>query len=194
MADQNIDLFTSRVFTLQGGDVTMWTSNGSITAGAGSRTSVFQRPLAYAMSNDAVVTLDAFGISTGAGIGVLDALPGNDRPKSRLDLIAPNGEVNAGDAGIRVVGDLNIAALTVVGLENISVTGASAGVPKVEAPNIGALTSGAQLAQAAAKETSGADGQVGRRTVADLPSLITVEPVGYEVRDSSDEEEGRRKK
>src|SRR5262249_46212793 len=49
MADQNIALMTSRVFPLQGGDITMWTSDGSITAGTGSKTSVFQRPLEYAI-------------------------------------------------------------------------------------------------------------------------------------------------
>jgi hypothetical protein len=47
MSDGNIDLFTSRVFTLEGGDITMWTSDGSITAGSGAKTSVFQKPLSY---------------------------------------------------------------------------------------------------------------------------------------------------
>src|SRR5262249_10150540 len=37
LADQNIDLFSSRVFTLLGGDVTMWSSNGDITAGIGAK-------------------------------------------------------------------------------------------------------------------------------------------------------------
>jgi Filamentous haemagglutinin family outer membrane protein len=196
MADEDIDLFTSRVFTLQGGDITMWSSNGSITAGTGSKTSVFQVPLSYTMTNDGVVQVNAFGIQTGAGIGVLDAL-GNasERERSRLDLIAPNGEVNAGDAGIRVVGDLNIAAAVVVGMENIQVSGTSQGVPKVEAPNIGALTTATSLSQAAAKE--GVVPQAApRNAVADLPSIITVEVVGYETTEPAgdDVQEQRKKK
>jgi hypothetical protein len=193
MADQNIDLFTSRVFTLQGGDITMWTSNGSITAGTGSKTSVFQKPLAYTMTKDAVVQVDAFGLQTGAGIGVLDAV-GNvsDRPRSRLDLIAPRGEVNAGDAGIRVVGDLNIAAAVVVGMENIQVSGASQGVPKVEPPNVAVLTAASQVAQAATEGVATAQAAA-RGPVPDLPSIITVEVVGYE-ESAADAEKKRKEK
>jgi hypothetical protein len=187
MADGNIDLFTSRVFTLQGGDILMWTSDGSITAGAGSKTSVFYAPLRYTISTDGVLQIDAFGLQTGAGIGVLDALQNaGDRARSRLDLIAPKGEVNAGDAGIRVVGDLNIAAQVVVGMENIQVSGSSQGVPKVDAPNIGALTSASQVAQAATREGVGSEATA-RARVADLPSIITVEPVGYETKKEDEE-------
>jgi hypothetical protein len=190
MADQNIDLFTSRVFTLEGGDLTMWTSDGSITAGSGASTTVLYKPLQFFTDNDAVVTVNAFGLSTGAGIGVLDALEGYDpnRQKSLLDLIAPRGEVNAGDAGIRVVGDINIAARTVVGVENIQVSGSSAGIPKVQAPNIGTLTSASQATQAASKEAiaSSPSDQSTQSRIEELPSIITVEVVGYEATDEKD--------
>jgi hypothetical protein len=200
MAEQDIALYTSRVFTLQGGDITMWTSEGSITAGTGSKTSVSSVPLAYTMSNEGVITVDVFGLSTGAGIGVLDALQNaGDRSPSRLDLIAPKGEVNAGDAGIRVVGNLNIAALSVVGIENIQTTGTSVGVPKVEPPNVAALTSASSVAQAAAKEGVGPESAgAATRLAADLPSIITVEVVGYETTDpaagSNDGEAAGKKK
>jgi hypothetical protein len=195
MADRNIDLYTSRVFTLEGGDVLMWTSDGSITAGSGSKTSVFQAPLQYTIDPAGRVTVDAFGLQTGAGIGVLDALQDSGgRRRSRLDLIAPNGEVNAGDAGVRVVGDLNIAAAVVTGIENIQVSGASAGVPKVEPPNVGALTSASAVAQAASQEGVGPDAAAARNAAADLPSIITVEVIGYESNDAGDSEAEKRKK
>jgi len=199
MADGNIDLFTSRVFTLEGGDITMWTSAGSITAGSGSKTTVFQRPLEYTITPDGTIEVDAFGLQTGAGIGVLDAL-GNasDRPPSRLDLIAPHGEVNAGDAGIRAVGNLNIAAAVVVGIENIQATGATTGVPKVEAPSLSTLTTASQVSQAAAKEGVGPPPDAAKKTLEELPSLITVEVVGYETTDqgTGDEkpEDAKKKK
>ena len=198
MSDGNVDLFTSRVFTLQGGDILMWTSDGSITAGAGAKTSVLQAPLQYKIDPAATLSVDSFGLQTGAGIGVLDALGnGVTRPRSRLDLIAPRGEVNAGDAGIRVSGDLNIAAAAVVGIENIQVSGASQGVPKVEAPNLGVLTTASQVAQTTAREGVGADSPAARAAaVADLPSIITVEVVGYETNEQGDDarkkEERRR--
>ncbi|HEX9242848.1 MAG TPA: filamentous hemagglutinin family protein, partial [Anaeromyxobacter sp.] len=189
MSDGNVDLFTSRVFTLQGGDVLMWTSDGSITAGAGAKTSVLQAPLQYKIDAAATITVDSFGLQTGAGIGVLDALGnGVSRPRSRLDLIAPRGEVNAGDAGIRVVGDLNIAAAAVVGIENIQVSGASQGVPKVEAPNLGALTAASQASQTTAREAVGPDSAAAKAAAsADLPSIITVEVVGYETSEPGDD-------
>ncbi|HVI92419.1 MAG TPA: filamentous hemagglutinin family protein, partial [Anaeromyxobacter sp.] len=194
MADQDIALYTSRVFTLQGGDITMWSSNGGVSAGSGSKTSVFQKPLAYTMTSEAGVDVDAFGLATGAGIGVLDALDdAGDRPPSRLDIIAPHGEVNAGDAGIRVVGNINIAAHVVVGVENIQVSGVAVGVPKVDAPNLGALTTASQVAQAAAKQGVGPEAQPST-ALADLPSIITVEVAGYETTDPSAAEDPKKKR
>ena len=194
MADGNIDLFTSRVFTLQGGDILMWSTNGSITAGFGSKTSVFQKPLAYLIDPTGYVSVDAFGLQTGAGIGVLDALQNaGSRKRSRLDLIAPRGEVNAGDAGIRVVGDINIAAAVVVGVENIQFTGKSAGVPKVEVPNLAALTSVSQLATAATQQGVGPDSRP-KANINDLPSIITVEVLGYETPARPDAAEEKKKR
>jgi hypothetical protein len=195
MADNDIALFTSRVFTLEGGDILMWTTDGSITAGAGSKTSVFQAPLRYLIDNEAVVKIDAFGLATGAGIGVLDAFQNaTDRRRSRLDLIAPRGEVNAGDAGIRVVGDINIAAAVVVGVDNIQATGSAVGVPKVEAPSIASLTTASQLSAAATQEGIGRDAVASRNAVADLPSIVTVEAVGYETTKKSGEEESEEER
>src|SRR3546814_15309694 len=108
----------------------MWMSNGDITAGVGSKTSVFRPPLVYNITNDGLVSITVFGLQTGAGIGVLDAGGTGNREESRLDLIASRGEVNAGDAGISVVGDLNITALRVVGLDTLLVTGDTTGRPE----------------------------------------------------------------
>jgi hypothetical protein len=63
----------------------------------------------------------------------------------------------------------------------------------VEPPNTVALTSASQVAQAAAKEGVGATTQP-RQSVEDLPSIITVEVVGYETYDEGGGEEGSRKK
>jgi hypothetical protein len=202
MADGNIDLYTSRVFTLQGGDVTMWTSNGSITAGTGAKTTVVDVPLGYTMSNDAVVAVNVFGLQTGAGIGVLDALQGEgaEARRSRLDLMAPRGEIDAGDAGIRSVGDLNIIAPVVRGAENIQVGGKASGVPTVEVPNFASLTTASQLSQSAVREGVGPSPQAAQQSLAQLPSIITVEVIGYETTEpqppskEKEDEERRRVK
>jgi filamentous hemagglutinin family protein len=184
MADQNIDLFTSRVFTLQGGDITMWTSNGDITAGSGAKTSVFQVPLSYTMSNDGVIDLNVFGLQTGAGIGVLDSVGAAKgsmgvtptRRKSRIDLLAFRGEVNAGDAGIRVLGDINIGALRVVGLNNIQVIGGTAtGIPQATTLTVVPLTADTTAAQAASSAKDAMQASAPNQG----PSVIIVEVLGY---------------
>ena len=49
-----------------------------------------------------------------------------------VDLIAPEGTVDAGDASIRVIGDLNVAALVVLNADNIQVEDEVTGVPPSE--------------------------------------------------------------
>src|SRR5262249_16713400 len=150
-----------------------------ITAGVGAKTALSRPPLVYSIDNDGRVTLNIFGLQTGSGIGVLDVGGTGARVSSRLDLVAPRGEVNAGDAGIRVAGDLNIAALRVVGLENIQSTGTSTGVPQVVPPNVAALTEADKVLTASTQQL----GEVAHAKTKpeELPSIITVEVIGYEV-------------
>jgi hypothetical protein len=60
-----------------------------------------------------------------------------------VNLIAPKGAVNAGDAGIRVAGNLNLAAQVVIGAGNITVQGTATGVPVSEAGALSGALSGA---------------------------------------------------
>jgi hypothetical protein len=73
------------------------------------------------------VRITPYGPSSGSGLAVLRALPGV--PLGNADLIAMHGFVNAGDAGIRVSGTLNIAALAVFNAGNIQVGGKATGGP-----------------------------------------------------------------
>jgi len=80
-----------------------------------------------------------------------------------------------------------------VGVENIQVSGVAVGVPKVDAPNLGALTTASQVAQAAAKQGVGPEAQPST-ALADLPSVITVEVAGYETTDPSAAEDPKKKR
>jgi hypothetical protein len=102
-------------------------------------------------------------------------------PPSDIDLIAPDGTVNASNAGIRVSGNFSVAALHVVTNGNISVAGQSVGVPTVVAPNIGGLaavstTAGASSSTATEVAKQAAAGVAQQQ---EAPSLITVEVLGY---------------
>ena len=111
-----------------------------------------------------------------------------------VSLIAPEGTVDAGDAGIRATGDIKIAAAAVVNADNISAGGSSAGVPtsaSVAAPNIGGLTSAASSSAAASAAATQVAQQSGPQEKAEeeAPSLITVEVLGYGGGEPGDDEE-----
>ena len=173
---------TSRIFTLRGGNETIWSTLGDIAAGASSKTVQSAPPtrvLLDPQSGD--VKTDLAGLATGGGIGVLQTV--TSVPPGDVDLIAPNGSIDAGDAGIRASGNLNISAVQVLNASNIQVGGASNGTPAVAISSLGNLQMAAQTTTPTT--TTGADERVAAQQRAaqsqqqDLPSLITVEVIGY---------------
>lgn len=183
----------SRVFTLGGGDILIWSSEGNIDAGKGAKTAASTPPPQLKVDRDGKFTLDITQSIQGSGIGVLLAkegvVPGD------VDLIAPRGEVNAGDAGIRVAGNLNIAALRVVGADNIRVGGVSVGVPVVQTSSLAAGLTGvsnvaSDATKAAEKVMQQTSDDVGKKATSTAPSFLTVEVIGL----GDDEEERRRKR
>lgn len=122
----------------------------------------------------------AFGTPSNAGeqhAAVL--LHAGDVPAGNIGLYAPRGYVDAGDAGIRASGNLNIGALEVLNANNISVQGKSIGVPTVVAPNTGAITAASNTSGAATTVANEVTKQVGTTKLPDIPSVITVEVMGY---------------
>jgi hypothetical protein len=91
-----------------------------------------------------------------SGSGIRSILVDPTQPRGNIDLIAPNGEINAGDAGIGAAGNINVAAPRVVGADNIQVGGISTGVPVASSGVSGSVASAAATAGAAAIE-AGAD-------------------------------------
>ena len=137
------------------------------------------------------ITITPYGPASGSGIAVLRALP--DVPLSNADLVAFAGSINAGDAGIRVSGNINLAAVEVLNASNIQVGGTSTGVPTIQAPPVAALTSA--TSQAGAVQQTTAPAQPAEK---DRPSIIIVEFLGFGGGGETDEdkkprgEQGRR--
>ena len=119
----------------------------------------------------AYLAINPQGLVTGAGIAALATIPGT--PPSDVDLIAPLGTIDAGEACIRVSGNVNLAALQVVNAANIQVQGTSTGVPTVQGPPVAALTAASNTA--AASQQAAAPPPKGN----DQPSIIIVEVMGY---------------
>jgi hypothetical protein len=133
----------SRIFTLGGGNILIWSNQGSIDAGRGSKSAVSAPPPAVLVDAQGNVTLSFSGAVAGSGIRTIQVDP--ETPPGNVDLVAPQGTVNAGDAGIGAAGNINIAAQAVIGLDNIQFGGTSVGVPSAIS-NIGAALSGASSA------------------------------------------------
>jgi hypothetical protein len=193
--EHSVDIGIGRIFTLKGGDAAIWSSKGDIAAGSSSRTVATAPPTRVIIDpQSASVQTDLAGLATGGGIGVLASVEGVT--PGDVDLIAPAGVIDAGEAGIRVSGNINLAAVTVVNAGNISAGGSSTGAPivSVSAPGISTVTS-ASNASAAAASTSVKPGEnQNSARAADVrqepPSLITVEVIGYGGgADSSNEED-----
>lgn len=180
-ANNDVSVGALRIFTLRGGNEIIWSSAGSIAAGVSSKTVQSAPPTRVQVDpQSADVKTDLAGLATGGGIGVLASVAGV--PPGNVDLIAPAGTIDAGDAGIRVSGNLNVAALQVVNASNIQTGGTSVGTPATVAPNVASL---ATTASSAAASTSTAANDVARSSersapqTDDIPSLITVEVLGY---------------
>ncbi len=182
-ANGNVSLGTSRIFTLRGGNIIIWSSNGSIAAGSASKTVTAAPPTRVLVDPaSADVKTDLAGLATGGGIGVLATVAGV--PPGNVDLIAPVGVVDAGDAGIRATGNLNIAATKVLNADNISVSGSTSGTPAAAvtvAPNIGGLTSAgaAAASQASTAEEQARSQQPQNTQQEETDSTFTVEVLGY---------------
>jgi filamentous hemagglutinin len=181
----NVNIGRARIFTLRGGDLTIWSSYGDIAAGTAPKTVVTAPPTRVIIdSTSADVKTDLGGLATGGGIGVLASVEGVE--PGTVSLLAPRGTVDAGDAGIRATGDINIAAAQVLNADNIAAGGTSVGVPSAPAaaaPNIAGLTAGASTtaATSTAAGNLARQSQSGAETAAqeEAPSVISVEVLGY---------------
>uniref|UniRef100_Q07NA8 Filamentous haemagglutinin family outer membrane protein n=1 Tax=Rhodopseudomonas palustris (strain BisA53) TaxID=316055 RepID=Q07NA8_RHOP5 len=167
----SILLGLSRIMTTFGGNIIAWSAEGDINAGRGSKTTVVYTPPRRVYDSYGNVSLSSQVPSSGAGIATLNPIP--EVKAGDVDLIAPLGTIDAGEAGIRVSGNANLAALQILNAANIQVQGRSTGIPTVQAPNISVGLAASNAT--AATQQSVAPAQGGN----DRPSVIIVEVLGY---------------
>jgi filamentous hemagglutinin family protein len=171
--DTSFTLNQSRLFTEEGGNIIMWSSNGNLDAGEGPKTTSDFPPIQVLIDNDAFSQVNASSDVTGAGIGAFQPSPDIQAPD--VYLIAPRGTVNAGAAGVRVAGDLFVAALQVENADNFKVGGTAIGLP----PTNTTVEVGQQSSNAAAAATKAAQNIVAGTQAADNQTAITVEVLGF---------------
>lgn len=169
--DGDFILNQSRVFSLANGDITMWSSNGDLAAGQGPKSASNFPPVTLRFDRNGLSEVNSAGSVAGAGIGSFKRTP--EDPASNVILVAPVGEVDAGDAGVRASGSIVVAAARVANADNFKATGDITGVPTtattmaVATPQDASSAIAAQAAQAASSNQQ-----------RDQRSLITVDVLG----------------
>jgi filamentous hemagglutinin len=168
----------SRVFTLQGGNILMWSSHGNLDAGKGSKTiSSTPPPLLVVDPKTGTFVVDVTQSVVGSGIRVL--LANKDVVPGTVDLFAPAGVINAGDAGIGSAGNIFLGAQQVIGASNINFGGTGVGVPvttvaPVSIGGIANIQDASKVAEQATQSVSSASGSL----ASFQPSFLSVEVIG----------------
>lgn len=148
----------SRVFAADGGNIMVWATDGDIDAGRGAKTAISAPPPVITFDADGAPIVSFPPALTGSGIQTLATTEGTE--PGDVDLFAPRGVVNAGDAGI-IAGNLTIAATAVLGADNIQVSGVAVGVP-VDTGGLGASLAGVSAAASSATSAATTSVDAGR--------------------------------
>lgn len=146
----------SRVLTVAGGGITLFSATGDIDAGRGSKSATSAPPPLVRVDDAGNIVVELPGVVEGSGIGVLVTQPGVT--PGDIDLFAPKGIIDAGEAGIRAAGNITVFASQVLNASNISVAGSSTGVPTVTAtPNLSLASSSSSSTGSARSGTDAAE-------------------------------------
>jgi filamentous hemagglutinin family protein len=199
MVDKSFIVNQSRVFTLGGGDLMLWSSYGDIDAGRGAKSAISAPEPVYITDSSGTRFPDFGGAISGSGIRVISTLPGVEAGTTYL--WAPEGKIDAGDAGIEAGSNLFLGAQQVIGTDNIKVGGASFGTPIAAAGNLAAGLSGvSSLASASSKSAQdSAAGNTGKEN-ADTPlsdaalSFLEVEVLGFGAEQGTADQEMKGKR
>ena len=104
---------------------------------------------------------------SGSGIRTIQVNP--TVAAGNVELVAPEGTVNAGDAGIGAAGNITIAAQHVLGLDNIQFGGQAVGVP-AQVSDIGVALSGvSNVANSATNNATNSADEAAKRSESASP-------------------------
>ncbi len=178
----DVSLGIGRIFTLRGGDIMIWSDQGNIAAGASAKTVASAPPTEVLIDpQSGNVQTDLSGLATGGGIGVLATVLGV--PPGNVDLIAPIGFIDAGDAGIRSSGNLNLAATKILNADNIAASGSTSGAPPAApapaAPNVSGASAASAASAANNSAAQNATQNNSQNAVDETPSIISIDILGY---------------
>jgi filamentous hemagglutinin len=197
LVDGDFQVNQSRVFAMDGGDITLWSSNGDIDAGRGAKSAIAAPPPRITFDERGNLQVEFPPVVSGSGIRTAASTEG--RRPGDVYLAAPRGVVDAGEAGIGG-NNITIAATAVIGASNIDVGGVATGVPTanvaVPIAPAGADSAAASAAQTAAQNAGSNEDQeqaAKRQQLAESMRLtpLTVEVLGFGECSVGDVREGK---
>ncbi|ARP95374.1 filamentous haemagglutinin family protein [Bordetella genomosp. 13] len=157
--------------TRQGSDQIIWSTRGDIDAGRGAKTVRVPSAPDIVTDDDGNTRILERSDMSGSGIGTVG--------EGDVDLVAPEGTINFGDAGVRVAGNFNVAALHVLNAANLQVQGETTGMPEMVSVNVGALTAASSASTAAASTAQDLLARQRGEARRNLPSVISVQILGF---------------
>jgi len=142
-AGGDLNVNESRLMTFRGGDITVWSDRGNINAGRGSKTAINAEPPKLVRDGEGnIIGVQFQPPAVGSGIRTLtydpDGLEGAAREPEpgNVFLFAPQGEIDAGEAGISGA-TVVLGATSIVNVQNISFSQGSVGVPAASEGSVG---------------------------------------------------------
>ncbi len=182
MVDGDFMVNTSRVFSLDGGDIMIWSSNGNIDAGRGAKSAIAAPPPVVSFDDKGNMKIEFPPVVSGSGIRTAASSEGVEA--GDVFLFAPKGVVDAGEAGI---GGKNvfIAATAVLGAQNIQVSGVGTGVPVAATGSVAAGLTGtsnlnagvSQMAESSVNNSVGKDN--GNSIAKAILGMLSIELLGF---------------
>ncbi|KQT33937.1 filamentous haemagglutinin family protein [Methylophilus sp. Leaf414] len=185
IADGDFSVNQSKVITQFGSDIAIWSTNGTIDAGRGSKTatSVPERIVQTDVFGNTIV--EVRGVASGSGIRAQtydpDGPNGPQKAPTQGNVFLTAPVVDAGEAGIQ--GIIQIVAPVVLNAGNIQASAGSTGVPTTTTTAVAGLntTTNPDSVNAAAQAVaqSVANSAVNNAfTKPVLPSIISVDVIG----------------
>jgi hypothetical protein len=170
----NFQVNQSRVFTLGGSDLMLYSALTNIDAGRGAKTSAATPPPVLRIRNGQI-TYDYSAAVSGSGIAALTATGGEP---GTVDLFAPYGVIDAGEAGIRSAGNINLGAVRVIGADNIKAGGVTTGAPVASVAGVSVTAPASSNSSSQGKQGDQVDDaakQASNNKLNAIPSMISVE-------------------
>ena len=206
-AEDDVNVLASRVMTLHGGDILIWSDQGNINAGRGSTTAVSRgdrKPVTTPEGTIWIYPPTAVGSGIRTVTYAIDELHPAPEAGSAY-IFAPSGTIDAGEAGI-AANNLYIGALKVLNTQNIQVTGVSVGAPITNTgtgsltalSGTGTLSSTTNLSEEMAGISSSATKAGTATEEAYVPQWVKVMVIGFgddgDLQDNDDQTKAKAKK